>query len=66
MREKDIIFETISGWWVYRDKKNNCYTVFMPKGTHSESDSSYPLNEDGLSLAICRCEYMDKRKSNKA
>lgn len=67
IKEKDIILETESGWWVWRDTKGNCYTVFMPKGTHSESDSSYPLTDDGLSLALVRCKYMDKRKrENKA
>lgn len=65
IKEKDIILETGSGWWVWRDTKGQSYTVFMPKGTHSETDSSYPLTEDGLSLALIRCKYMNKRKAEK-
>ena len=55
----DIVHE--NPWaWVLRDKKRNCYTVFRTGITCSSSDSSYGLNEDGLSLAKARAEYFNK------
>ena len=43
--------------WVYRDIRNKCYTVYIPGITHSTGDSSYPLNDDGLSIAVARADY---------
>jgi len=64
IREKDIIFETDNGIsWVLKEK--NCYTVMVNRITHSVSDSSYPKTEDGLSIAVNRAKYLDKRKTNR-
>lgn len=64
MKEKDIIFETTcQGFWV-GDLKDS-YAVFIDKGTHSESDSHYRRNADGLSIAIARAKYLSKRKESK-
>ena len=56
MKEDDIVFEDGRAW-VYRDKKNERYTVYISGVTHSTSDSSYPLTVDGLSLATARAKY---------
>lgn len=61
MKEADIVYEN-GKTWVYRDKKNSCYTVFRSGFTHSTSDSSYHLNEDGLSLAKARADYFAKQE----
>lgn len=61
----DIVYENKHSW-VCRDTKQNCYTVFINTITHSVSDSSYSLDDDGLSIAIARCDYMNKRKAEKA
>lgn len=64
IREKDIIFETDNGIsWVLKEK--NCYTVMVNRITQSVSDSSYPKTEDGLSIAVIRAKYLDKRKTNR-
>ena len=64
IKESDIIFETDNGvCWVLKEK--DCYTVMMNKVTHSISESSYPLSADGLSIAITRANYIDKRKTNR-
>ena len=67
MQEKDIIFESQNHVaWVYDDKKKDCYTVFVSGVTHSVSDSAYPRNPDGLSIAIARAKYLDKRKTQQS
>jgi hypothetical protein len=63
-KEIDIIEENLTAW-VYRDTKNKRYTVFVFGVTHSTSDSSYPLDTDGLSLAVYRMKYLHKRKLSK-
>lgn len=63
MRESDIVWEGDNGKaWVYRDKPQNCYTVMLTGITHSTSDSSYPRDVDGLSIAIAYAAYRDKTK----
>lgn len=37
------------------------YEVLENKLTHSVTDSVYAPNDDGLSLAIARCEYLGGR-----
>ncbi len=37
-------------------------TVYESDITHSTADSSYPSTEDGLSLAIARCNYLNSRR----
>jgi len=58
----DIMHEN-GNYWVCRDKKQEMYIVFKSGITHSVSDSAYPLTEDGLSIAIARCDYLAKRNS---
>lgn len=58
MREEDIMHEA-GDYWVGRER--NAYTVFKNVGTHSVSDSAYHKTEDGLSIAIARCDYLAKR-----
>lgn len=58
---KDIMYENGPAW-VHRDRKRGCYTVYIAGATHSTSDSSYPLTDDGLSLATARADYIAKRR----
>lgn len=61
--EQDIAYETPKSW-VLRDKKRDCYTVFRVGVTHSESDSSYPLDDDGLSIAKAYADYINKAQAS--
>ena len=61
LKESDIMHEN-SGYWVLKDHKNRSYTVLKSGLTHSTADSSYELNDDGLSIAIARCNYLAKAK----
>lgn len=65
MKEQDIIYENGKSW-VLKDTARNSYTVFRCGVTHSTSDSAYPLNEDGLSLAKARVDYFAKRSSTQS
>ena len=58
MKESDIVFED-GRYWVYRAKTS--YDVMKNKGTHSELDSAYAPDEDGLSIAVARCKYLARR-----
>lgn len=60
MKEDDIVYE-VGRFWVYRDIKCACYTVYRAGITHSTSDSSYAFTEDGLSLAKARVDYLARR-----
>lgn len=63
MKESDIAYEAPNGKaWVYCDKRRSCYTVMITGVTHSTSDSSYPLNDDGLSIAKAYADYRDRNK----
>ena len=67
MRESDIIHETPCGkYWVGRDVRQGAYIVYKVGATHSTSDSGYALTPDGLSIAICRANYLAKRKAEGA
>ena len=57
-KEKDIIHEN-GRFWVLRDKRT--YTVMVSGITHSIGESAYHLNDDGLSIAKHRCNYLAKR-----
>lgn len=57
-READIVYES-SACWVHKDK--SAYKVYRVGITHSTSDSAYKKNADGLSIAIARCKYIEKR-----
>lgn len=63
-KEKDIVFE-LKNFWVLRDTKKKAYHVMKIGISVSESDSSYALNEDGLSIAITRANYLQKRFEEK-
>lgn len=58
--EKDIIYER-DGFWVCKDRGS--YIVFRPSPsfTHSISDSGFPIDEDGLSCAKARVDYLARR-----
>lgn len=58
MTEKDIIHEN-GNVWVMRGK--DAYYVMVNNITHSESESAYPLTDDGLSIAIARCNWCASR-----
>lgn len=60
MQEFDIVYET-GKFWVYRDRKNGRYTVFVQGFVGSVSDSSCPLTPDGLSVAKARADYLAKK-----
>lgn len=60
MRESDIVYEA-GPYWVARDRDYNCYTVYKTGVTHSKADCGFPLDNDGLSLAICRAKYLASR-----
>lgn len=62
VKETDIVYETKNGKaWILIDKKNACYIVFESGLTHSVSDSAYPLNDDGLSIAKVRANYLSNK-----
>lgn len=63
MRESDIAYEAPNGRaWVLKDtkRKPRSYTVMIVGVTHSTSDSAYSFDEDGLSIAKARADYLDK------
>ena len=56
-KETNIAYENGHAW-VFQDTKRKCYTVFTAGVTHSTSDSAYPLDVDGLSIAKARADYL--------
>lgn len=62
IKEKDIVHEN-GKFWVWRNVRQACYAVMRTGVTCSESDSAYPLNADGLSIAVARCDYLASRNS---
>ncbi len=62
MRESDIKYKN-GKYFVLKDKQQSAYFVMKGGITHSESDSAYSLNEDGLSIAIARCKYLASRNN---
>jgi hypothetical protein len=61
VKESDIVYE-VDRFWVLRDLKRHGYTVFESGITHSTSDSTYPLDDAGLSLAKARVDYLAKHR----
>ena len=47
-------------FWVWESKES--YTVMKNGAVYATTDSSYPADEDGLSLAVYRCDYLAKRE----
>lgn len=63
MRESAIVYER-GLYWVYKEK--TCYTVYKPyQSVACIADSSYPLDEDGLSIAKARADYLQRRNIEK-
>ncbi len=60
IKAKDIIHEN-GDHWVMRNRKEGCYSVMVSGATHSISDSHYSLDDDGLSIAVARCDYLAQR-----
>lgn len=58
MRESKIVYEN-GAFWILHDKGR--YIVMRAGITHSESDSAYTGDADGLSIAKARCNYLAKR-----
>lgn len=56
---KNVVYEGNNKYWVL--KTNNSYSVMVNVGTHSVNESDYELSDDGLSIAIARCNYLVKR-----
>jgi hypothetical protein len=63
MRESDIKHEA-GRYWVGCTRR--AYVVYVTGVTHSTSDSAYERNDDGLSIAIARCDYLAKRDEDKS
>lgn len=64
LKEKDIAHEN-GAFWVWHNKQASCYAVMVTGATCSQSESSYPLNDDGKSLAVARCDYLARRAAEK-
>lgn len=61
---KQVKHEGIHGKaWVM--DKPTAYYVMKVGITHSESVAAFDHTEDGLSLAIAYCDYLDKRNMDK-
>lgn len=63
IKESNIVHDNGKAW-VHRDKTPPAsYDVYIIGVTHSTHDSSYPMTEDGLSIAKIRADYFAKPKS---
>ena len=60
MKETDIMHEN-GDYWVARERDR--YTVYQSGVTHSVGDSSYGKSDDGLTLAVARCDYLAKSRN---
>lgn len=60
-RESDIMHETGS-YFVLRVRE--AYTVYKNGHVHATADSSYPLTNDGLSIAKARADYLARREAD--
>ena len=61
-KESTIAYEA-GKFWVRREDKR--FTVYRSTSTHSVADSSYHDTDDGLSIAIARCNYLAKRHAGR-
>lgn len=57
-RESDIVHQS-GAFWVLRDRA--AYVVMRDLATHAVSDCGFPKTDDGLSLAVARCDYLAGR-----
>jgi len=63
-REKDIKYETPCGrFWVLDTGKS--YAVMATGLIYSTCESNYSRDDDGLSIAICRCKYLSRYRTDK-
>jgi len=60
-KEKNIVHEN-GAFWVLREK--GAYYVMKTGATHSESESAYHPNDDGLSIAVATgvCELQTEKE----
>lgn len=63
IRESQIVHENGPAWIL---KGPRSYTVYLAGVTHSVSDSAFPLDDDGLSIAKCRADYLAKHAAIRA
>lgn len=61
MRERDIMHEA-GAYWVLAGRGH--YSVMSSGVTHSESESSYAMTPDGLSIAKARTDYLHAKSCN--
>jgi hypothetical protein len=61
-KEADIMHDN-GKYWVLKDKQRKAYFVMVTGVCVSESDSAYSLDDDGLSIAVARCNYLAKRNT---
>jgi hypothetical protein len=62
IKVKDIVFE-MGQFWVL--DTHDSYSVMKIGPTCSTSNSSHAHDEDGLSIAIAYCKYLDEAKRRK-
>lgn len=60
---KDQVLHENGKYWV-RDELYG-YVVYENGITHAVSVQAFPLNEDGLSLAMAYCDYIADKNSKK-
>lgn len=58
-KEKDIKHEA-GNFWVLDTGK--AYAVMVSGVTHSISESAYERTDDGLSIAVARCNYLSSKQ----
>ena len=56
---KTKVLHEKNGYWVM--KSTDGYHVMQPESCYSVTESAYPLNPDGLSIAKARCNYLGNR-----
>ena len=63
MKEKDILYEK-GRYWIYGNRR--AYFVMVIGVTLSTSESAYPHDEGGYSLAKARVDYLARRDEERA
>ncbi len=58
--QERVIKHEAGRYWVCDTGKT--YAVMVAGVTHSESESAYSRTDDGLSIAIARCNYLDRTR----
>jgi len=56
---KTIVLHENNGYWVM--KSSDGYHVMQPESCYSVTESVYSLDDDGLSIAIARCNYLGNK-----